>query len=171
MVSRHFVSPLFKQMQLNNFFCPLVEFVGGWRQELTMILLLCPYFPNTDKSIIPLIFNKRVNWFFLTSNSLMRLMKKTTLPSAVKKSQFRMTDVSQEIIDEGFAPFDIKIKHSTNTLKKSNCRENLKLLVKWLCEEFTTPEKIVPGKFDLLNGKSPTYYGFPNIDSKSLHCK
>ena len=143
-------------------------FVGGWKQELTMILMCSPNYNSISKSIMSKMFKKKYSCFKVIEDRLRKLLNKVCEPHEASQYHFKSTKISQEIIDLGFAPFDIKSCQPTSIMTDSDKRNNLKELIRWLCEQITTPAKPMRDDFDLLNEQEPSYYGLSCKSGKYL---
>ena len=141
-------------------------FLGGWKQELFMILSQCPYLPDQNEAMFATMFDKKLDTFQAIYRRIIKLIKGEIELSKVRKALFQMTKVSLEVIQHGFAPFDINLQSGTE-LKDfhKQGRENLKKLLKWLFEELTS-DKPLPEGFDPLQGRDPYYYGLTNSKSR-----
>ena len=125
-----------------------------------------PQYQNLSDSVLPMMFKKSIDFFEVIEEKLRRLINRTCEPSDVVQRYFKTTEVSREVIENGFAPFDINNATQQPSVNKSEKRKNLKDLLKWICQHVNTPEKQLPDDFDLLNGKEASHYGLSSKESK-----
>ena len=132
-------------------------------------MMSSPKYESLDEALLPKMFNKSFPRFKVIEDRLSKLISKTCEPNETSRCYFKSTEISQEVIDCGFTPFDMKnFIQPTITAKSEKKRENLKQLIHWLCEQFTSSCNPLQKKFDLLNGKKPSYYGLSCKDGKFL---
>ena len=94
---------------------------GSWKQELTMILMQCPDFPGDDPSVFAKLFGKP------NFNCIFRILKGVLAGKKLKahhlRAAYRSTAISEELLKDGFYPFDPYSRGEQNEEQNSQLSE------------------------------------------------
>ena len=135
-------------------------FVGGWKQDLMMVLVNCPEFSEKNWPLFGSVVGRGAKIVDIRRH-MSAIMKGLTSPSFA--TSYQPTDIGEELISQGYGPFDFKNRSFPAPVEmqlpqSEIARRNLKELIAWLCNVVTSKET-KPENLDPLRGQDPIFYG------------